>query len=79
MEEPPVNVGQGIISGMFEEEIEEETDGRLEVQRRVAGAGVSVSRKTKQGRTEEDEFILVDYVYTDNNGEFSINELVYPF
>lgn len=65
--------GEGKIVGVLEEEVPD--GGRIEAKRKVAGAGVSVRRRAKQGKTEEDEYILVAYVYSDENGEFGFYNL----
>ena len=65
--------GDGKIYGVLEEEVPD--GGRIEAKKRVGEAGVSVRRRAKQGRTEEDEYVLVDYVYTNAQGEFSLNHL----
>ena len=65
--------GEGTISGVLDEDVPD--GGRTEAKKRVADAGASVRRRAKQGRTEEDELILVDYVYTNENGEFNFEQL----
>lgn len=65
--------GTGVISGFLEEEVP--TGGRTEAKRRVAGAGVSVRRQHRQGRQENHGLELVDYVYTNDLGEFNFDKL----
>lgn len=70
------------ISGFIEEEFEE-ADSSLRVlpRRRVSGAGVSVrtlsasTRENSSLRLLNDEYELVAYVKTDENGEFSFPNL----
>jgi Leucine-rich repeat (LRR) protein len=72
--------GEGLISGILEEEIPE--GGRLEAKRRVGGAGVSVRRGRRSGKSEDTDLELVDYVYTNDEGEFKFENLendVYTF
>ena len=67
--------GSGSIFGIFEEETDDETGGRVEGRRRVGGAGVSARRARRSGREEETVYDLVKHVFTDENGEFNIGEL----
>jgi Leucine-rich repeat (LRR) protein len=68
-------VGQGVVTGVIEEEFDDETGGRLEGKRRVGGASVSARRINRGGRAEEDTYVLVAQVFSDENGEFNISEL----
>jgi hypothetical protein len=73
--EPSASSGRGVISGYLEED---DGSGRLsEEQRakRVAGAGASVRRVEQVGRGQEEKLTLVAYVYTDENGEFTLPNL----
>ena len=72
---PSASSGRGVISGYLEED---DGSGRLtEEQRakRVSGAGASVRRVENVGRGQEEKLTLVAYVYTDENGEFSLPNL----
>jgi hypothetical protein len=68
--------GRGSISGTLEED-----DGiagrKKETQRArpVGGAGVTVRRVERTGRGKEELFTLVAYVFTDENGEFTLPNL----
>jgi hypothetical protein len=73
--EPTASSGKGMISGYLEED---DGSGRLgEEQRakRVAAAGASVRRVEQVGRSQEEKLTLVAYVYTDENGEFTLPNL----
>ena len=71
--------GTGEISGTILEEDEE--GGRLQVRKRVAGAGVSVRRKIRSGRKTPgagkmlNDYELVAYLKSNENGEFVFNNL----
>lgn len=67
--------GNGVISGVLEEDIEDTNTGRTKGTKRVAGAGVSARRVQNAGRGKEEVLILVAYVFTDEEGEFTINNL----
>lgn len=73
--EPVPASGRGSISGYLEED---DGNGRLsETQRvrRIEGAGVSVRRVERTGRGKEEILVLVAYVFTDENGEFTLPNL----
>lgn len=59
----------GTFSGYLEEEIPE--GGRTEARGRVSGAGVSLRRGRRTGRTNGTGE-LAYYIYTNSNGEFSL-------
>lgn len=75
--EPGPPTGHGVISGYLEED--DGTGGRTEepyAPKRVSGAGVSARRVENTGRGKEEEILtLVSYVFTNENGEFSLNNL----
>ncbi len=75
--EPKDPEGDGMVSGFVEEEFEEGDDnGRVMARGRVRGAGVSMRRKVRTSRPEEDViFELVEYVFTDENGQFTFENL----
>jgi hypothetical protein len=75
--EPGPPSGRGIISGVLQED--DGTGGRTdEVQKpkKVQDAGVAARRVQRGGRGMEDEILtLVSYVFTDEEGEFSLTNL----
>ena len=67
--------GRGSISGYLQED---DGTGRLEDterNKRVARAGVSARRVERTGRTKGEILTLVAYVFTDENGEFTLPNL----
>ena len=73
--EPGPPSGRGSISGYLQED---DGTGRVdEVQRnkRVARAGVSARRVERTGRAKGEILTLVAYVFTDENGEFTLPNL----
>ena len=73
---PIETTGQGLVTGVIEEEFDDETGGRIEGKRRIGGAGVSARRGRRSGRgEEEDTYELVAQVFSDENGEFEITGL----
>ncbi len=70
--EPLPSSGHGFIAGFLEEEV---PDGRAMKPKRVAGAGVSVRRVENTGRGKGEVLTLVAYVFTDENGEFTLPNL----
>lgn len=73
--EPGPPSGRGSISGYLQED---DGTGRLkdtERNKRIARAGVSARRVQKIGRTKEEILTLVAYVYTNENGEFTLPNL----
>jgi hypothetical protein len=73
--EPTPPGGQGIISGyLVEDDGTGRTDGVM-APKRVAGAGVSARRVESSGRGKEEILTLVSYVFTNDSGEFVLNNL----
>lgn len=68
--------GNGLFDGFVEEDITEE-GGRLEAGRRVKRAGVLLKRRPPDSRPEADDdgFEIIAYTQTDDNGEFTIDNL----
>jgi photosystem II stability/assembly factor-like uncharacterized protein len=64
--------GKGIIKGTV---FDLDNSGRLDKQKRVAGCGASVRRVENVGRTEAEKLTLVAYVFSNENGEFTLPEL----
>ena len=76
LEEPKEDVGVGVVAGILEEELDQENSGgRIEARGRVSGAGVSVRRGRRSSRGEEIIYDLVQYVFTNDNGEFYFENL----
>jgi Leucine-rich repeat (LRR) protein len=76
LEDPKEDTGAGVVAGTLVEELDEgNSGGRIEARGRVAGAGVSMRRARRTGRTEEIVYELVDYTFTDENGEFYFENL----
>jgi hypothetical protein len=71
--EPGPPSGRGSISGFLEEEVEE--SGRMKKPARVSSAGVSARRVENTGRSKEEVLTLVAYVFTNEDGEFSLSNL----
>ena len=69
--------GNGVFDGFVEETITDgESGGRLEAGRRVRRAGVLLKRRPPDSRPDNDDgFEVIAYVQTDDNGEFSIDNL----
>lgn len=73
--EPGPPSGKGSISGYLQED---DGTGRVldpEKNKRVAKAGVSARRVERTGRTKEEILTLVTYVFTNENGEFTLPNL----
>ena len=73
--EPGPPSGKGSISGYLQED---DGTGRIhdpERSKRVARAGVSARRVERTGRTKGEILTLVAYVFTDENGEFTLPNL----
>ena len=73
--EPGPPSGRGSISGYLQED---DGTGRvegIEKNKRVARAGVSARRVERTGRTKGEILTLVAYVFTDENGEFTLPNL----
>ncbi|MEQ9656946.1 hypothetical protein, partial [Fulvivirga sp.] len=76
LEDPKEDTGAGVVAGTLVEELDEgNSGGRIEARGRVAGAGVSMRRARRTGRTEEIVYELVNYTFTDENGEFYFENL----
>ncbi|MEQ8926224.1 MAG: hypothetical protein RLO81_10455, partial [Fulvivirga sp.] len=77
IEEPREETGPGQVAGFVEEELDQGNDpgGRIDARGRVNGAGVSMRRARQTGRGEETVYDLVDYVFTNENGEFFFENL----
>jgi hypothetical protein len=73
--EPLPPSGRGVISGTFEEDVPDETGGRTKRPKPVRNAGVSARRVQNTGRGKEEILTLVAYVFTDENGEFTLPNL----
>ncbi|MEL6557220.1 MAG: LamG-like jellyroll fold domain-containing protein [Bacteroidota bacterium] len=71
--DPDATIGPGDVGGIFEEDIPD--DGRIEARRRVRRVGVALRRRRSSNRIQEDEFELVAYTQTDDNGQFTFEEL----
>ena len=76
---PPLDpLDEGEIALTVESDFDEEPSGRVEARRRVKKAGCSLRRRTTTGggRPEQDEeFVLVAYKETDDNGEVNFGFL----
>lgn len=74
---PDPTTGEGDVALLVESEFADETSGRIESRRRVKKAGCSLRRRTTGGggRPAEDEFVLIAYRETDDNGEVDFGEL----
>jgi len=73
--EPGPPSGRGSISGFLQED---DGTGRIhdpEKSKRVPRAGVSARRVERTGRTKGEILTLVAYVFTDENGEFTLPNL----
>ncbi|MEP0271361.1 T9SS type A sorting domain-containing protein [Ekhidna sp.] len=69
---PPVldeNDGEGLVKGTVEEDFEDE-EGRIAARRRAKGRKCGLKQRRRGGRTEQDEFTLIAYGETNNDGEF---------
>lgn len=68
--------GNGAFGGEIFTDFPEDADnGRVEARRRVRRVGVALRRRRSSNRTLEDEFELVAYTETDDNGEFTFENL----
>ncbi len=77
---PPLDPtkGDGIISIILESDFEDESPGRIESRRRVKKAGCSLRRRTTGGGgrpAADEEYVLIAYKETDDNGEVSFGFL----
>lgn len=76
----PADGGSALASGSVFTDFETEDDGsaRIERRRRARRAACFLSRRTRAGggrSSQQDEFELVAYVESDDNGEFSFNNI----
>jgi hypothetical protein len=67
--------GSGVISGTFQEDVPEGSGGRIKLPRPVKKVGVSARRVQNTGRGQDEVLTLVAYVFTDDNGEFTLPNL----
>lgn len=70
--EPGPPTGSGSISGFIEED---DGTGRSKKPKRVSSAGVTARRVEDTGRGKEEILTLVAYVFTNENGEFTLPDL----
>ncbi|MEQ8688966.1 MAG: T9SS type A sorting domain-containing protein [Imperialibacter sp.] len=66
--------GDNTFSGLFESDFGD-ADGRVFDRKRVKGAGVSVSRSRFRAKDNDEDYELIAYVQTNENGEFEMNNL----
>jgi hypothetical protein len=67
-------IGQGILTGTFFETLPD--GGRINKKGKVVSAGVTVRRAERTGRGKEEIiFTLVDYIFTNDEGEFTFDHL----
>ncbi|MFY0605218.1 MAG: cadherin domain-containing protein [Cyclobacteriaceae bacterium] len=74
---PPLTGGDGEVAMTVESEFtEEQTDGgRIDARRKVKKAGCSMRRFVRSGRLEDDEWELVAYLETDDEGQVVFGEV----
>lgn len=72
---PGPSSGRGSISGYLQEDDGTGRTMDTEKNKRVARAGVSARRVERTGRTQGEILTLVAYVFTDDNGEFTLPNL----
>ncbi len=60
----------GLVESDFPDFIDPEAGLRVEARRRVRRAGVSLNKLVTRRRTLQEEFVLIAYTETDENGEF---------
>src|SRR5690606_13351080 len=73
--------GDGILDVLIEEDFGDD-GGRTDARRRAARRKCGLKKRTSGGRTNEDEFVLIAYGETDDNGQFQFGFLpegVYRF
>lgn len=75
MEPAETTPGSGLIMGILYEDDGTGEGGRTKAKKRVARAGVSARRVEGGGRGEEETLSLVDYQFTNEEGEFFFTEL----
>ncbi|WOK06089.1 FG-GAP-like repeat-containing protein [Imperialibacter roseus] len=75
---PPLN-GDGVIGGSLESDLPDNTipdeEARILDRKRVAGAGVSLSRQRFRAKGNEFDYDFVAYTVTDEEGNFSFGTL----
>ncbi|MEQ8688964.1 MAG: T9SS type A sorting domain-containing protein [Imperialibacter sp.] len=64
--------GDNVVLGFLDEDF---GSGKVLDRKRVQGAGVSISRSRFRAKGNEDDYELVVYIQTDENGEFEISNL----
>lgn len=69
--------GNGAVGGEIFTDFPEDEEGRIEARRRVRRVGVALRRRRSSGRVDNDfdDFDLVAYTETDDNGEFAFDNL----
>lgn len=73
--EPGPPSGRGLISGTLEEDVPSGSGGRTQLPKPVKQVGVSARRVQNTGRGKEEILVLVAYVFTDDEGKFSLPNL----
>lgn len=73
--EPGPPSGRGVVSGIFEEDVPEGSGGRTQLPMPVKKVGVSARRVQNTGRGKEEILVLVAYVFTDDDGKFTLPNL----
>ncbi|WP_420577176.1 T9SS type A sorting domain-containing protein [Ekhidna sp.] len=68
------NTGDGRVAGVIEEDFAEE-EGRIEARRRAKNRKCGLKRRRRGGRGEQDEFELIAYGETNDDGEFEFGFL----
>lgn len=71
------NDGDGKVYGVVEAEFDDEADAgeRVNARRKVKKAGCSMRRFAGSGRTEEDEWVLIAYIETNDEGQFVFEDI----
>ncbi len=73
---PPLNGGDGEVDVTVESEFTEATEGgRVDARRKVKKAGCSLRRFVISGRLDEDDWELVAYLETDDEGKVIFGEV----
>ncbi|WP_420576460.1 T9SS type A sorting domain-containing protein [Ekhidna sp.] len=73
---PPLGPGDGVgnLDVLIEEDFGDE-EGRVDARRRAKKRKCGLKRRRRGGRTDQDEFELIAYGETDDNGEFQFGFL----